>query len=77
VNHFDRYARQGVLPIADFDNIAALRAPGARCWVGGSDTPEYRIWRTQLDSVPAGQNRGQSPKKTVIRDLSDAGNAIR
>src|SRR3984885_4843696 len=53
---FDRYARQGVLPIAYFDNIARyVRAGGAVLVSAGPDyASSTSIWRTPLDSgLPA------------------------
>jgi len=50
---FDRYARQGVLPIAYFDNIARYVRQGGAVLVSAG--PDYAsntsIWRTPLDSV--------------------------
>jgi len=50
---FDRYARQGVLPIAYFDNIARyVRSGGAVLVSAGPDyASNTSIWRTPLDSV--------------------------
>src|SRR5580700_6768797 len=81
---FDRYARQGVLPIAYFDNIARyVRAGGAVLVSAGPDyASSTSLWRTPLDSVlpaePDGTltERGFRPKLTelgkrhpVTRDL--------
>ena len=56
---FDRYARQGVLPIAYFDNIARyVRAGGAVLVSAGPDyASTTSIWRTPLDLVSAGRTR--------------------
>src|ERR1035437_74971 len=50
---FDRYARQGVLPIPYFENIARyVRAGGAVLVSAGPDyASTTSIWRTPLDSV--------------------------
>src|SRR3978361_442784 len=50
---FDRYARQGVLPIAYFDNIARyVRAGGAVLVAAGRDyASPTSIWRTPLDAI--------------------------
>src|SRR6185436_12477280 len=50
---FDRYARQGVLPIAYFDNIARyVRGGGAVLVSAGPDyASTTSIWRTPLDTV--------------------------
>ena len=50
---FDRYARQGVLPIPYFDNMARyVRAGGAVLVSAGPDyASATSIWRTPLDSV--------------------------
>src|SRR2546423_9720097 len=53
---FDRYARQGVLPIAYFDNIARyVRSGGAVLVSAGPDyASTTRLWGTPLDSgLPA------------------------
>ena len=53
---FDRYARQGVLPIAYFDNIARyVRGGGAVLVSAGPDyASSTSIWRTPLDFGAAG-----------------------
>ncbi|HEY0235782.1 MAG TPA: hypothetical protein VGC86_12135 [Afipia sp.] len=50
---FDRYARQGVLPISYFDNIARyVRNGGAVLVSAGPDyASQTSIWRTPLDGV--------------------------
>src|SRR5262249_22577067 len=50
---FDRYARQGVLPIGYFENIARyVRNGGAVLVAAGPDyASNTSIWRTPLDSV--------------------------
>src|SRR6201996_390139 len=50
---FDRYARQGVLPIIYFDNIARyVRDGGAVLIAAGPDyASQTSIWRTPLDAI--------------------------
>jgi len=71
---FDRYARQGVLPIAYFDNIARyVRAGGAVLVSAGPDyASSTSIWRTPLDSVLPAEPVGVTEKPYYAR-LSDAG----
>src|SRR3978361_2092540 len=71
---FDRYARQGVLPIPYFDNMARyVRAGGA---VLGSAGPDYAsttsIWRTTLFSLLPAEPVGVT-EKPYYAHLSDAG----
>ena len=63
---FDRYARQGVLPIAYFDNIARyVRAGGAVLVSAGPDyASTTSIWRTPLDLGAAGRT-GRRHRETV------------
>src|SRR5438552_3418245 len=71
---FDRYARQGVLPIAYFDNIARyVRAGGAVLVSAGPDyASTTSIWRTPLDSVLPAEPVGVA-EKPYYAHLSDAG----
>ncbi len=71
---FDRYARQGVLPIAYFDNIARyVRSGGAVLVSAGPDyASTTSIWRTPLDSVLPAEPVGVS-EKPFYAHLSDAG----
>src|SRR4030081_3730868 len=71
---FDRYARQAVLPIAYFDNIARyVRAGGAVLVSAGPDyASTTSIWRTQLDSVLPAEPVGVT-EKPYYAHLSDAG----
>jgi hypothetical protein len=71
---FDRYARQGVLPVAYFDNIARyVRAGGAVLVAAGPDyASPTSIWRTPLDSVLPAEPVGVTDKPFHAR-LSDAG----
>jgi hypothetical protein len=71
---FDRYARQGVLPIAYFDNIARYVRNGGAVLVSAG--PDYAsntsIWRTPLDSVLPAEPVGVT-EKPFYAHLSDAG----
>jgi hypothetical protein len=71
---FDRYARQGVLPIPYFDNIARyVRSGGAVLVSAGPDyASSTSIWRTPLDSVLPAEPVGVS-EKPYYAHLSDAG----
>ena len=71
---FDRYARQGVLPIAYFDNIARyVRAGGAVLVSAGPDyASTTSIWRTPLDLVLPAEPVGVT-EKPFYAHLSDAG----
>lgn len=71
---FDRYARQGVLPIAYFDNIARyVRAGGAVLVSAGPDyASNTSIWRTPLDSVLPAEPVGVT-EKPFYAHLSDVG----
>ncbi|MCG6204894.1 hypothetical protein LPW26_09615 [Rhodopseudomonas sp. HC1] len=71
---FDRYARQGVLPIAYFDNIARYVRNGGAVLVSAG--PDYAsttsIWRTPLDSLLPAEPVGVT-EKPFYAHLSDAG----
>ncbi|MBH5391966.1 hypothetical protein [Bradyrhizobium diversitatis] len=71
---FDRYARQGVLPIAYFDNIARyVRSGGAVLVSAGPDyASNTSIWRTPLDSVLPAEPVGVT-EKPFYAHLSDVG----
>lgn len=71
---FDRYARQGVLPISYFDNIARyVRGGGAVLVSAGPDyASPTSIWRTPLDSVLPAEPTGVSEKAFTAR-VSDIG----
>ena len=71
---FDRYARQGVLPIAYFDNIARyVRGGGAVLVAAGPDyASTTSIWRTPLDAVLPAEPVGVT-EKPFYAHLSDAG----
>src|SRR5246500_2448214 len=71
---FDRYARQGVLPVAYFNNIARyVRSGGAVLVSAGPDYASHTsIWRTPLDSVLPAEPVGVT-EKPFYAHLSDAG----
>src|SRR5438445_5874163 len=71
---FDRYARQGVLPIPYFENMARyVRAGGAVLVSAGPDyASTTSIWRTPLDSVLPAEPIGVT-EKPFYAHLSDAG----
>src|SRR3984893_14830538 len=71
---FDRYARQGVLPIPYFDNMARyVRAGGAVLVSAGPDyASTTSIWRTPLDTVLPAEPVGVT-EKPFYAHLSDAG----
>jgi hypothetical protein len=71
---FDRYARQGVLPIAYFDNIARyVRSGGAVLVSAGPDyASSTSIWRTPLDTVLPAEPVGVT-EKPFYAVLSDFG----
>src|SRR6476661_745836 len=72
---FDRYARQGVLPILYFDNIARyVRAGGAVLVAAGPDyASQTSIWRTPLDSVLPAEPNGRTTDQPFRATLTDAG----
>jgi len=71
---FDRYARQGVLPIPYFENMARyVRSGGAVLVSAGPDyASTTSIWRTPLDSVLPAEPVGVT-EKPFYAHLSDAG----
>src|SRR5215217_6629239 len=71
---FDRYARQGVLPMPYFDNMARyVRAGGAVLVSAGPDyASTTSIWRTPLDSVLPAEPVGVTDK-AYYAHLSDPG----
>src|SRR5579871_3405228 len=72
---FDRYARQGVLPIAYFDNIARyVRSGGAVLVSAGPDyASSTSIWRTPLDSVLPAEPTGQMTVQPFRPRLTELG----
>ena len=72
---FDRYARQGVLPIIYFDNIARyVREGGAVLVAAGPDyASATSLWRTPLEQIlPAGPI-GSTTEMPFRAQLSDPG----
>jgi hypothetical protein len=72
---FDRYARQGVLPIIYFDNIARYVRDGGAVLVAAG--PDYAsptsIWRTPLDSVLPAEPSGKMTEVAFTPRLTDLG----
>ena len=73
---FDRYARQGVLPIIYFDNIARyVREGGAVLVAAGPDyASPTSIWRTPLDQILPAEPSGRTDRDArSTRALTDPG----
>src|SRR5438876_2601213 len=72
---FDRYARQGVLPVIYFDNIARyVRAGGAVLVAAGPDyASATSIWRTPLDVVLPAEPSGRTMEGAFFPQLTDLG----
>jgi hypothetical protein len=72
---FDRYARQGVLPIIYFDNIARyVRAGGAVLVAAGPDyASQTSIWRTPLDVILPAEPSGRMTDGAFRAQLTDLG----
>src|SRR5438876_1963165 len=72
---FDRYARQGVLPILYFDNIARyVRAGGAVLVAAGPDyASQTSIWRTPLDVILPAEPSGRMTEGGYRARLTDLG----
>jgi hypothetical protein len=72
---FDRYARQGVLPIIYFDNIARyVRDGGAVLVAAGPDyASQTSIWRTPLDQILPAEPTGKMTEMPFRARLTDAG----
>jgi hypothetical protein len=72
---FDRYARQGVLPIIYFDNIARYVRDGGAVLVAAG--PDYSmptsIWRTPLDSVLPAEPSGRMTETPFLPRLTALG----
>src|SRR6202050_408762 len=72
---FDRYARQGVLPIIYFDNIAKYVRNGGAVLVAAG--PDYAgptsIWRTPLDSILPSEPTGHVTEDAFYARLTDPG----
>jgi hypothetical protein len=72
---FDRYARQGVLPIIYFDNIARyVRQGGAVLVAAGPDyASQTSIWRTPLDVILPAEPSGRTTDGGFRPRLTDLG----
>jgi hypothetical protein len=72
---FDRYARQGVLPMIYFDNIAKyVRDGGAVLIAAGPDyASPTSIWRTPLDVILPAEPNGEVTERAFRAALTDAG----
>jgi hypothetical protein len=72
---FDRYARQGVLPIIYFDNIARYVQEGGAVLIAAG--PDYAsptsIWRTPLEQILPAEPSGRTVETPFYAQLSDAG----
>jgi hypothetical protein len=72
---FDRYARQGVLPVIYFENIARYVRDGGAVLVAAG--PDYAsptsIWRTPLDSILPAEPSGSVTERPYQAKLSDLG----
>ncbi len=72
---FDRYARQGVLPIIYFDNITRyVRAGGAVLVAAGPDyASPTSIWRTPLDAILPAEPSGNVTEQAFRPSLTELG----
>ena len=72
---FDRYARQGVLPIIYFDNINRyVRDGGAVLVAAGPDyASQTSIWHTPLDSILPAEPNGNVTDQAYRPSLTDLG----
>src|SRR5256886_5044650 len=72
---FDRYARQGVLPIIYFDNITRYVRDGGAVLVAAG--PDYAsptsIWRTPLDQILPAEPSGNVTDRAFRPELTDLG----
>src|SRR5476651_549589 len=72
---FDRYARQGVLPLIYFDNIAKYVRDGGAVMIAAG--PDYAsptsIWRTPLDVILPAEPTGEVTDRSFQATLTDAG----
>jgi hypothetical protein len=72
---FDRYARQGVLPVIYFDNIARYVQEGGAVLIAAG--PDYAsptsIWRTPLEQILPAEPSGRTVETPFYAQLSDAG----
>ncbi|MGC1464728.1 MAG: hypothetical protein WA792_03255 [Pseudolabrys sp.] len=72
---FDRYARQGVLPLSYFDNIAKyVRDGGAVMIAAGPDyASSTSLWRTPLDVILPAEPSGNVTEEPFRATLTEAG----
>ena len=72
---FDRYARQGVLPLIYFDNITRfVREGGAVLVAAGPDyASQTSIWRTPLDAILPAEPDGNITERGFRPRLTDLG----
>ena len=72
---FDRYARQGVLPMIYFDNIARyVRDGGAVLVAAGPDyASQTSIWRTPLNAILPAEPSGGVTERSFHARLTDLG----
>jgi hypothetical protein len=72
---FDRYARQGVLPIIYFDNITRyVRDGGAVLVAAGPDyASQTSIWRTPLDAILPAEPDGNVTDQAFRPSLTELG----
>jgi hypothetical protein len=72
---FDRYARQGVLPMIYFDNITRyVRDGGAVLVAAGPDyASQTSIWRTPLDAILPAEPSGNVTERGFHARLSELG----
>jgi hypothetical protein len=72
---FDRYARQGVLPITYFDNITRYVRDGGAVLVAAG--PDYAsatsIWRTPLDAILPAEPDGNVTEQAFRPSLTELG----
>jgi hypothetical protein len=72
---FDRYARQGVLPIIYFDNITRYVRDGGAVLVAAG--PDYAsptsIWHTPLDAILPAEPNGGVTERAFRASLTDLG----
>src|SRR5450432_47526 len=72
---FDRYARQGVLPLIYFDNIAKYVRDGGAVMIAAG--PAYAsptsIWRTPLDVILPAEPSGDVTERSFQAALTEAG----
>jgi hypothetical protein len=72
---FDRYARQGLLPMVYFDNIEKYVRDGGAVLVAAG--PDYAsptsLWRTPLDAILPAEPSGDITEQPFRATLTDAG----